>query len=139
NIYVQPRLSQNNGCSQPIRSGADDACLTVHFTNHPGAPAGSGKNYCCGRAAGHSVTTMLPSGFRSSVGAYRPKNCRRHHIPVARFSAMLVNQYCQSTARICRGGSCGKGLPAKRDSTSLSLESSRTSVFGTIGYSRQEP
>src|SRR5580704_13602050 len=93
-------------------------------------------------AAAAPPATRLPLCFHqvlAPAGAYRPRNCRRHHIPVARFAAMLVNQYCHSTARICRGGSCGKGLPAKRVSTSLLLESSRTSVFGTIGYSRQEP
>src|ERR1700693_3035410 len=90
-------------------------------------------------AVGHSITTIVSFGSRSSVGAYNPTNCRRHHFLAARFSAIVVNQYCQSTARICRGGSCGKGLPAKRASTFLSLERRRSSVFGTIGYSRQEP
>src|SRR6266849_9257107 len=83
--------------------------------------ARSDKHYCCCTAAGHSATTMVPSGSRSRVGAYSPNSCRRHHIPVARFSAMLVNQYCQSTARICRGGSCGKGLPGFEDSSGLAL------------------
>src|SRR6266851_5454348 len=100
---------------------------------------GFGTNYSRDCAVGHSITTKVPLGSRSSVGAYDPKNCRRHHFLAVRFSATVVNQYCQSTARICRGGSCGKGLPAKRDSTSFSLERSRSSVFGTIGYSRQEP
>src|SRR6266849_6778460 len=90
-------------------------------------------------SVGHSITAIVPSGSRSSVGAYNPNNCRRHHIPVARLSAIVVNQYCQSTERICRGGSWEKGLPAKRASTSLSLARGRTSVFGTIGYSRQGP
>jgi hypothetical protein len=76
--------------------------------------AGSGKNYCRPRTAGHSVTTMVPSGSRSRVGAYRPNNCRHHHVPVARFSAMLVNQYCQSTARICRGRVLRKRIEGKQ-------------------------
>src|SRR5256885_934889 len=91
------------------------------------------------RTVGHSVTLILPSASRCKVGAYNPTNCRCHHIPVCRFSAMVVNQYCQSTARTWVGGWRGKGLPAKRASTSASFSSSRTSVLGTIGYSRHEP
>src|SRR5258708_15151963 len=115
--------------------------ITYHLERpaQVGMLARSGKNYFRGPTAGHSVTTMFPLGSRSRVGAYSPNNCRRHQIPVARFCAMLVNQYCQSTARTCRGGSRGKGLPAKRVNTSWSPEQSLSSVFGTIGYSRQEP
>src|ERR1700730_9840295 len=103
------------------------------FTNTP--PLG----YSLGGTVGHSTTLMPPSGPRSSVGAYRPNSCLRHHIPVACFSDIVVNQYCQSTARIWCGGSCEKGLPAKSATTSLSFASRRTSVLGTIGYSRHCP
>src|SRR5260370_39612395 len=103
------------------------------FVNAP--PLG----YSLGCIFGHSTTLMPPSGRRSSVCAYRPNSCLRHHIPVTRFSDVVVNQYCQSTARIWCGGSCEKGLPAKSASTSWSFASRRTSVLGTIGYSRQDP
>src|ERR1700730_7840336 len=96
-------------------------------------------SYSLGSCFGHSTTLMPPSGPRSSVGAYRPNSCLRHHIPVTRFSDVVVNQYCQSTARILCGGCCEKGLPANSASTSLSFASKRTSVLGTIGYSRQDP
>src|SRR5213080_3079863 len=56
-------------------------------------------HHCRGETVGHSVTLILPSASRCKVGAYNPTNCRRHHIPVCCFSAMVVNQYCQSTAR----------------------------------------
>jgi predicted Zn-dependent peptidase len=81
---------------------------------------------------GHCVTWICPSGVLSRVGAYSPRNSRRHHIPVLRFSSIEVNQYCHNSARICCGGCCGNGLPAKSCSTSLSFESSRTSVLGTM-------
>src|SRR5436309_11721195 len=59
-------------------------------------------HHCRGETVGHSVTLILPSALRCKVGAYNPTNCRRHHIPVCCFSAMVVNQYCQSTARTDR-------------------------------------
>src|SRR5579872_745842 len=95
--------------------------------------------YSRGSTFGGSVTSMLPFASRSSVGAYKPSSCRCHHIPDARLSAIVVNQYCQSTARTCFGGSFGKGLPAKSANTSWSLASNRTSVFGTIKFSRHCP
>src|SRR5579871_2991817 len=70
----------------------------------PGPPI-----YGRGGTVGNSTTCISPSGDRSRVGAYSPTSSRRHHMPVARFSASLVNQYCQSTTRICRGGLSGKG------------------------------
>src|SRR5713226_8075536 len=57
-------------------------------------------SYSLGCTVGHSTTLMAPLGPSSSVGAYRPNSCLRHHLPVARFSDIVVNQYCQSTARI---------------------------------------
>src|SRR6266567_148124 len=99
----------------------------------------SGMIYSRGCTVGHSTTLMLPSASRSSVGAYRPNIRRRHHMPLERFSAIVVNQYCQSTARIWCGDSRANGLLAKSASTSLLLDSSRTSVLGTIAYSRHEP
>ena len=37
--------------------------------------------------------TILPSGSRSSAGAYSPSSSRRHQLPVSRFVFMSVNQY----------------------------------------------
>src|SRR5579864_8883507 len=90
-------------------------------------------SYSLGGAAGHSTTLILPSASRCRVGAYRPKYSLFHHVPVARFSEKVVNQYCQSTARICFGGSRENGFPAKSERTSLLFESSFISVSGTIG------
>src|SRR5579862_1037503 len=103
-----------------------------------GSHVGQEFSHSLGCTSGHSTTLISPSGVVSMVGAYRPRNCRRHQSPVSRLSLMVVNQYCHSTARISRGG-CGKGLSANNCSTSLSFDRSRTSVFATIGYSRHEP
>ena len=46
-----------------------------------------------GGAVATSRITILPSGSRSSVGAYSPSSSRRHHAPVARFVFISVNQY----------------------------------------------
>src|SRR5580693_10789588 len=96
-------------------------------------------SHCRGATIGHSTARILPSGSRVSVGAYSPRNSRRHQRPVLLFSVAVVNQYCQRTARTWRGGSWGKGFPAKSASTSGSVESNRTSVLITMGYSRQDP
>src|SRR5436309_4986059 len=89
-------------------------------------------------AGGHSKTAILPSGCRSNVGAYRPSCCLLHHVPCERFSAGVVNQYCQITARICRGGACGNGFPEKSSSTSASPRSKLCSVRTTMGSWRHE-
>src|SRR5213592_881088 len=98
--------------------------------NHPDYSRGS-------IISGHCNTTILPSASRSSVGAYNPNCSRRHHLPVARFSSGSANQYCHSTARTCRGGAFGKGLPANNCRTSPDPRSRACSVRGTIGSSRQ--
>jgi len=120
------RLSQNNGCSQPIRAGADDVCLTVHLRITWEHPAGSGKNYCAPAPPATRVTTNGPSGSRSSLGAYRPTIAGANHVPVARFSAMLVTSIARAPHGSVAAGSCGKGLLAKRPQHILLLESSRT-------------
>src|SRR5262249_11422422 len=84
-------------------------------------------------------TKTFPSGARSRAGAYRPRFSLRHQSPVERFVAKSVNQYCQITARTCRGGDCGNGFPAKRDKTSRSLVRRSCSVRTTKGFSRQKP
>ena len=57
----------------------------------------SGKVVCDQGERGVTVcessSTILPSGSRSSSGAYKPSSSRFHHIPVSRFVFMLVNQY----------------------------------------------
>src|SRR5215467_10934003 len=113
-------------------------CQNKYLDGIPSLFGHSWARQSLGETVGHSTTVIFPSGARSRVGAYRPKYCRRHQFPVARFSAIDVNQYCQSTARICWGASCENGLPANSDRTSLSFMSSLISVFGTIGDSRQE-
>src|SRR5229473_3809505 len=130
-IYLQAGLGQYDGRCQPIRTRAHNACLATHRKSPTNLVLlvvllifeCATISYSLGCAVGHSTTLMPPSGPRSSVGAYRPNNCLRHHIPVARFSDVVVNQYCQSTARIWCGGSCEKGLPAKSASTSWSFAS----------------
>src|SRR5437899_13052528 len=89
-------------------------------------------------AGGHSETAILPSDWRSSVGAYSPSCCLLHHVPCARFSSGVVNQYCQTTARTCRGGACGNGFPEKSSSTSVSPRSKLSAVRTTIGSCRHE-
>src|SRR5437879_9018621 len=89
-------------------------------------------------AGGHSKTAILPSGCRSNVGAYRPSCCLLHHVPCERFSSGVVNQYCQTTARTCRGGPCGNGFPEKSSSTSPSPCSRLSSARTTIGSCRHE-
>src|SRR5260370_42610719 len=59
-------------------------------------------------------------------------------MPCDRFSAGVVNQYCQTTARTCCGGPCGKGFPEKSSSTSASPRSKLSSVRTTIGSCRHE-
>src|SRR5438270_8207075 len=87
-------------------------------------------------AGGHSKTAILPSGCRSNVGAYSPSCCLLHHVPCERFSAGVVNQYRQITARTCRGGLSGNGFPAKSSSTSASPRSKPSSVRTTTGSCR---
>jgi len=36
-VYLQSRRLRTTLCSQPIRAGADDVCLTVHLRIHPGS------------------------------------------------------------------------------------------------------
>src|SRR5580704_2783528 len=107
-IDLQAGLGQDDGRCKPIWARANAACFAAHresptdlmllalLLNFECATI----SYCFGSTLGHSTTLTLPSGARSSVGAYRPKNCLRHHSPLARFSDIAVNQYCQSTARI---------------------------------------
>src|SRR2546430_2885071 len=98
-----------------------------------------GASYSLGSDVdGHWSTTTLPSDSRSSVGAYNPSCCLLHHVPSERFSAGIVNQYCQITARTCRGGACGKGFPANSKTTSVSPRSNLCSVRTTMGSWRHE-
>src|SRR5437879_12722018 len=80
-------------------------------------------HHCRGETVGHSVTLILPSASRCKVGAYNPTNCRRHHIPVCCFSAMVVNQNCQSTARTWVGGWRRNGVPDNRATTTSACSS----------------
>src|SRR5882724_6632822 len=105
NVHLQPSLRENNGRRKPIGTGADDASsayqfrFSLHLSGHRDA------NHCRGASEfGHWTTAILPSGSRSSVGAYNPSNSRRHHRFCVRFSTGVVNQYCQITARTWRGG-----------------------------------
>ena len=94
---------------------------------------------CGGNSSGHSTTANRPSAAIVNSGAYSPRYSRRHQSPVRRFSPSVVNQYCQITARTYRGGVCAKGFPRKSASTSPSPTSRRSSVSGTISFSRQPP
>src|ERR1700736_3412554 len=117
-IDLQACLGQYDGRCQPIRTRANNACLAAHRESPTNLVLFAVLlifecatiSYSFGSTVGHSTTLMLPSGPRSSVGAYRPNSCLRHHFPVARFSDIVVNQYCQSTVRIWCGGFCEKGL-----------------------------
>ena len=84
-----------------------------------------------GSGSGHCMTSTLPSGVRASTGAYSPISFRFHHIPVARFSARVVNQYCQSMARTCCGGPCGNGISCEQ--RQHIRRASQQSLFGA-GY-----
>src|SRR5207245_8899010 len=83
-----------------------------------------------------SGKTSFPSDSRSTVGAQSPRNARCHQKPRCS-SAPSVNQYCQITARICRGGPAGKGLPAKSESTEGEPVSSRSATWVTNSFCRQ--
>src|SRR5215472_7647316 len=152
-LDLEPGLGEDNGGREAVGAGTDDAGfgnVSWHFargrcwprsrreSQHPMLRAKcQSRIYSLGCTSGDWMTWMLPSDSRSRVGAYSPRYSRRHQFPVARFSAMVVNQYCQSTARICRGGESGNGFPRNSVSTSLSFASRRTAVFGTITASRQ--
>src|SRR6266849_2075035 len=106
-IYLQACLGQYDGRCQPIWTRANNACLATHRESPTNLVLFAVLlifkcatiSYSFGSTVGHSTTLMFPSGPRSSVGAYRPNSCLRHHILVARFSDIVVNQYCQSIAR----------------------------------------
>ena len=124
----------------PLGPSPDAACFPAIISNYQITPSPiTDSVYSRGGAVGHSTTLILPSSVRSMVGAYRPMSSRRHHIPVSRFSFIVVNRYCQSNTRICRGGLLANGLSAKSASTSRSFDSNCASVFGTMEYSRHEP
>src|SRR4029077_18748633 len=107
-IDLQACPGQYDGRCQSIWTRANNACLTAHRESPTNLALVAvlpifqcaTTNYSFGSTVGHSTTLMFPSGPRSSVGAYRPNSCLRHHLPVARFCDIVVNQYCQSTARI---------------------------------------
>src|SRR5439155_10395263 len=64
-------------------------------------------------AGGHSETAILPSDWRSSVGAYSPSCCLLHHVPCARFSSGVVNQYCQTPRVFAAAEHAGTDSPKK--------------------------
>src|SRR5690242_2109815 len=74
-------LRENNGRGQSIRPRTDHASTIRHestlstrfYTTSRVLPCES-PLYSRGRTFGHSVTWMLPSDSRSSVGAYKPRN-----------------------------------------------------------------
>src|SRR5437868_6568046 len=139
-LHFQSSLRKNNSRRKAIRTGANDASCAPHFIFSLHASDHINANHSRGASGfGHWTTVILPSASRCNVGAYNPSNSRRHHKPCARFSAEVVNQYCQITARTWRGGSWGKGFAAKSERTSVLTVSSRSSVLGTIGLDRHSP